>query len=681
MNDFQTLLVADRIGIGTERPEPETQLHISPTNKDGKIYLESGGNLLQVTVNSTIATIGTSGNRPLQLQANLNQSKFSGIYISDNGNVGIGTTSPSFNLDVQGTINATQFNKNGKLWKITDDDIDDNTISGKKIKPRSISQDRLDFTPGGSQWVSGSSSSISYNSGNVGIGNSNPSFNLDVAGIINATQFNKNGQRWKITDDDIDDNTISGKKIKPRSISQDRLDFTPGGSQWVDGSNGSISYSNGNVGLGKSPSFNLDVQGTINATQFNKNGKLWKITDDDIDGNTISGKKIKPRSISQDRLDFTPGGSQWVDGSNGSISYSNGNVGIGTITPKSLLEIRKDVQAGLGPVLTLQNGSGQAGAGAAIDFNGYDVDQNPSTARIQSIDDGNFSSHIAVYTKEPEHRENPLKERLRIQSNGNVGIGTQNPQELLDVAGIGRFQNLYTLNSDGNRVTELWRNNAGAGFIGTKTKDGTPAVQINTFGNSDGSIQVFGGDGKLGAWITGNGFVGVYDKDGQAKAWMSSDGSINAVIKNFVIPHPQDESKNIIYAAIEGPECAAYIRGKATLSRGQAEIVFPDHFSLVVNPTTLTIQLTPRSAESKGLAVIDQSERGFSVRELWQGEGEYEFDYFVAGVRQGLEDFSPVVTKGFTAFATPMTASLDINDIKAVSPQSVPADPVAKANS
>jgi hypothetical protein len=90
------------------------------------------------------------------------------------------------------------------------------------------------------------------------------------------------------------------------------------------------------------------------------------------------------------------------------------------------------------------------------------------------------------------------------------------------------------------------------------------------------------------------------------------------------------------------------------LISGQAEIEFPEHFSLVVNPKTITIQLTPRSADSKGLAVVAQFERGFSVKELWQGEGNYEFDYFVAGVRRGMEHFTPVVDKGLTAFGEPM---------------------------
>jgi len=77
-------------------------------------------------------------------------------------------------------------------------------------------------------------------------------------------------------------------------------------------------------------------------------------------------------------------------------------------------------------------------------------------------------------------------------------------------------------------------------------------------------------------------------------------------------------------------------------------------FAKIQQPS-ITIQLTPRFAESKGLAVVEQSESGFLVQELWQGEGNYEFDYFVAGVRKGLETFTPVVTRGLSAFPEPAT--------------------------
>jgi hypothetical protein len=71
------------------------------------------------------------------------------------GNVGIGTTTPTAKLDVNGTVNATGFTVNG--------------------------------TPlGSSQWTT-RGNNVSLNSGNVGIGTATPSAKLDVNGNTNVT--------------------------------------------------------------------------------------------------------------------------------------------------------------------------------------------------------------------------------------------------------------------------------------------------------------------------------------------------------------------------------------------------------------------------------------------------------------------------------------------------------------
>ncbi len=110
-------------------------------------------------------------------------------------------------------------------------------------------------------------------------------------------------------------------------------------------------------------------------------------------------------------------------------------VGIGTDQPRTSLVLKKSAAQALGPILTLQNDGGRAGAGGAFDFNGYDVGANDATARVCSLDDGNYSSHLAFSTKEPGAAEKHLQERLRISSNGDVGVGTTDPKGKLQVAG------------------------------------------------------------------------------------------------------------------------------------------------------------------------------------------------------------------------------------------------------
>ena len=59
----------------------------------------------------------------------------------------------------------------------------------------------------------------------------------------------------------------------------------------------------------------------------------------------------------------------------------------------------------------------------------------------------------------------------------------------------------------------------------------------------------------------------------------------------------------------------------------------------------MTVQLTPGSAASLGLAVTAKSPSAFEVRELGLGAGSYSFDWEVKAVRQGFEDYEVVRPK------------------------------------
>lgn len=65
---------------------------------------------------------------------------------------------------------------------------------------------------------------------------------------------------------------------------------------------------------------------------------------------------------------------------------------------------------------------------------------------------------------------------------------------------------------------------------------------------------------------------------------------IMANIKNFIIPHPSKEGKNLVYSCLEGPENGVYVRG--TL-RNKTEIVLPDYWENLVHNDSITVSLTP----------------------------------------------------------------------------------------
>jgi len=104
-----------------------------------------------------------------------------------------------------------------------------------------------------------------------------------------------------------------------------------------------------------------------------------------------------------------------------SIPTGTTNVGIGTTSPTTQLTLRNNTSA-IAPIVTLLNDSFIGSEGAAIDFT-YSQTQ-PVGARISSENDGNFAADLVFSTKTSGATGNALSERMRIDSGGNVSVGT-----------------------------------------------------------------------------------------------------------------------------------------------------------------------------------------------------------------------------------------------------------------
>ena len=68
---------------------------------------------------------------------------------------------------------------------------------------------------------------------------------------------------------------------------------------------------------------------------------------------------------------------------------------------------------------------------------------------------------------------------------------------------------------------------------------------------------------------------------------------IMAKVKNFVIPHPTKEGKNLVYACLEGPENGVYVRGRL---RNSTRIELPDYWRDFVSTESITVSITPAGA-------------------------------------------------------------------------------------
>jgi hypothetical protein len=174
----------------------------------------------------------------------------------------------------------------------------------------------------------------------------------------------------------------------------------------------------------------------------------------------------------------------------------------------------------------------------------------------------------------------------------------------------------------------------------------------------DGILKLYDGEGSLNfsagpdpspLGLEGTGYAAIYDQNDIAQAGFYIDQNGNGVVfadlKPFRMDHPEEKDKEIWYVAMEGPEAGAYTRGTASLQNGEAFVPFPEHFSYLATPESMTVILTPLSIDTYGLAVVEKTEKGIRVKELKGGTGSFDFDWEVKCVRKGHENFEVVRKK------------------------------------
>ncbi len=402
--------------------------------------------------------------------------------------------------------------------------------------------------------------------------------------------------------------------------------------------------SGGNLGIGDdTPSNPLVVAGAESDTPGD--GAQIKIRDSS-NGNHAFALRVGSTGAADLHLDSYSGGWQTLM----TIDRENGKVGLGTDTPDRDLSVVGYVRA----------------ANEAGETNYTEISHGGSNALINWNGAGDLDIRYANNTK------------VTVQQDGDVGIGTANPGATLDVRGDAVFNegggdndfriegqskpNLLFVDASEDKIgigtnspsfiLDVDGGIAGTSQVGHRNVAGTLLSFLNHTVGGSGAIAVHGANGNLNLLVShysgypNNGGLGVYDSIGAAQAGMrvtsAGDGVVWGDTKSFRMANPKDPGTEIWYACIEGPEAAAYLRGTTRLENGRASISFPDHFKTVAIAKGMTVQLTPWSAESEGLAVTKRSLDGVEVQELHNGTGTYDFDYTVMAVRKGHEDYQVI---------------------------------------
>jgi|GEM_PF-3709521 len=412
---------------------------------------------------------------------------------STSGNVGIGTTSPNFKLDVDGTIRGTQIIANGSGSHPTN--------SGSYLELYMLGETARILPYNGTaykdlaigDWNSGNPNIMLKVGGSVGIGTGSPAAKLDVQTGTNNSVVASFG---------VDANnrvTI--------------YDYAAGGFRSVyaveNGSYGSLNLGHGtspylfvktggNVGVGTSnPQEKLEVSGRINAS-----------TDVCITGGNCLSDSIMGGSETDPlwTANFTAYNSSWSStynasyvpytGSNANVvlgdynfsvgtsdffvNANTGNVGIGTTSPTTSLHLNST-----SPIFTMTNSAGanqissgeiffseDASAGMKLRYNGSS-NQMFITGRVSNTD----------------------TDIMAIERTGKVGIGTTSPQNKLNVIG------------DINATTDIWARgyNLTAGYLYATNGSYYPLNNPYGYINSTTLPQSVNGSGVSGYLARWNG--------------------------------------------------------------------------------------------------------------------------------------------------------------------------------
>jgi len=249
----------------------------------------------------------------------------------------------------------------------------------------------------------------------------------------------------------------------------------------------------GNVGIGTtSPSQALDVIGNINI-QGTVPTLLFTDTDSNPDFLIIGGGSLSFRDETNSATRM--------------LIDSSGNVGIGTTSPDSILDV-----VGADPILTIRDTSTSgADAHATLRLAESDGSGNVNVRYDIALDEGNLTFDYSNGAT--------TSERMRISSTGNVGIGTTSPTEKLHVVGSSMFAGSSTFDGGTSTTVNVLCDNAGNASLNLMGADqGTGRLYVGQSSTHGGGIE-YNGDNDPATSGGGSDHIVLYRRSSSTNEW------------------------------------------------------------------------------------------------------------------------------------------------------------------
>jgi hypothetical protein len=357
---------------------------------------------------------------------------------------------------------------------------------------------------------------IKYN-GNVGVGTTNPQGILHVNGgtgdakVIIEADTNNSGES---DNPKIVFRQDGGYYTGEVGLANNQMVFRS--KSTVNGNTGFIFYSN----VGATSTTNVDdVEDTqLEVMRIQGNGYVGIGTANPTRNLHVAGDAYVSSNLTVNTDDLH-------------VDTTTGFVGVGTANPQGILHILDQNMANATELLRLEKGGGTGDIDDTSfgHIGMYLVDANEGGGEVARISYGHNGGsgtqnegkgQLGFWTSNTGDAEGVPEERMTIRANGNVGIGTTNPETALDVEGTITIRNGSQLNairtdSDGN--LQFLRNastndsptitiNDETGNVGVGTTD--PSYTLDVNGTAYVSSNLTVGTSNLFVDTT-TGFVGV----------------------------------------------------------------------------------------------------------------------------------------------------------------------------